>query len=160
LVVVRTSVSQLLPTSPSQSASPVFSVSQLSTKQFPVTHVGVPGGATVQSSPQFLQLSNVRRSVSQPSSGLLLQSPQPPSQDSMAHTPVLHVALAWGSEQGVPQSPQLPKSRSGVSHPVVGSLSQFPHPASQLETKHSPLLQPSMAWSRAAHGVQSVSVQP
>ena len=123
---------------------PVFSVSQLSTRHVPETHVGVPEG-TVQSVPQPAQFSNVRRSVSQPSPGLLLQSPQPASQVSIAQVPVLHVALAWGNEQGVPQSPQLLRSRSGVSHPVVGSLSQFPHPASQLETKHSPLLQPMTA---------------
>ena len=144
-MVVRTSVSQPLAGLPSQSARPVTSVSQPSTMHVPETQVGVAGGATVQVNPHAPQLTSVLRSVSQPSLSLLLQSPQPGSQASIAHAPVEHAAIAWGNEQCDSHSPQLLKSSNGVSHPFVGSLSQLPQSASQPKTRHSPLLQPSFA---------------
>ena len=56
-------------------------------------------------------------SVSQPSSGLLLQSAHPVSQRLTAQLPVVQVPVACGGAQLTPQPPQLVTVFSGVSQP-------------------------------------------
>jgi hypothetical protein len=60
-----------------------------------------------QTLPQAPQLFTSVRGVSQPSSGLLLQSPKPWLQDCSLQAPLIQVAVALAKLHWKPQAPQL-----------------------------------------------------
>src|SRR5437868_5001145 len=101
-----------------------------------------------QAWPQAPQLPGVLRAVSQPSAGLLLQSPKPARQ-TKPHAPPLHTAIALtGGVQTPPQAPQLLMVFREVQTPP-----QHPKPAAHVTPQppqllvvfsaaHAPLQQP------------------
>ena len=122
---------QILPQPPQLAGSVVVVTSQPSLAtplQLPCTvsqsmahtlprQAGVPPNALqeVAQLPQCATFDVV--SVSQPSSGLLLQSAHPVSQRLTAQLPVVQVPVACGGAQVTPQPPQLFTEFSGVSQP-------------------------------------------
>jgi hypothetical protein len=54
------------------------------------------------------------------------QSPHPASQLLISQLPVAHEAVAFGSEQAIPQPPQLVSVVREVSQPSPGTPLQFP----------------------------------
>jgi hypothetical protein len=86
-----------------QSAKPRL---QEATRHAPIEHPAAPL-ATVQAFPQVPQLDTVReRSISQPSAGLLLQSPHPMWQAWMRQRPEEHSGWPLATAQGDPHAPQ------------------------------------------------------
>lgn len=102
------------------------------------------------------------RSVSQPFGVLESQSPRPGSQLTIAQLSEPQVSLAYGRLQIEPHAPQLLRVVSEVSHPLGWRVSQFSHPPSQLEMRHAPVSQVSLACSSAQiepHAPQCESVR-
>ncbi len=137
-VVVRMFVSQP-GTDVLQSAKPVAHPVDW---QVPVEHDS-PALGMSQGTPQPPQLVNVVRDVSQPSAGLLLQSPHPERQEPMPQTPVLQLPLAWAGAHTTPQPPQFDVVLVLVSHPSFAAVGlQSSKPLTQVGT-HCPLAQAS-----------------
>ncbi len=138
-VLVRTSVSQPVPDIMSQSPKPD---SQAATAQAPITHDGVPCEAEHATShmPQWSAL--VRRSTSQPFSGLMSQSAKPSSQVK-PHTPAPQVARAWaGVGHARPHAPQFERSvRVSASQPLAAIVSQSRKAPVHVPTAHMPMSQ-------------------
>jgi hypothetical protein len=76
------------------------------------------------------------------------------------HAPLTQPGVALGTTQASLQPPQLFTSLEGeISQPLLGSLSQFSKPESQLEISHTPLPQVAVACVRL-HAVQDEGSQP
>lgn len=104
--------------------------------------------------PQVMLL--VPRFASQPLVATPSQLSKPAVQPATAHTPEEQAAVAFGSEQTVPQAPQFETLVCVlVSHPLVGLLSQFAKPAAHAPSVHVPPLQDSPALARS-HGLPHV----
>jgi hypothetical protein len=137
LVSVFRLVSQPLVGSPSQFANPEAQVGT----QAPPVHVVVPLALeqTFPQEPQFAEL--VLRFASQPSAALPSQFPKPALHVRIPHVPDEHVAVAFKSEQTVPQLPQFAVLLCVfVSQPFVASPSQFPQPGTHVGA-HAPEVQ-------------------
>lgn len=80
-------------------------------------------------SPQAEQFVGVPSGVSQPFAVLPSQLAKPALQLANVHVPVLHDAVAFGSEQGVLQSPQSVSVRMLRSQPLSAFESQLLKPA-------------------------------
>jgi hypothetical protein len=104
------------------------------------THSGVPL-ATAQATPQPPQLAtSISMLISQPSTGLVLQSRKPGSHAAMAHTSPTHSGVPLATAQATPQPPQLATSMSAlISQPSTGLALQSRKPGSQLATSHAAL---------------------
>jgi hypothetical protein len=111
-------------------------------------HEGVPLAAvqTVVQEPQWF--TSLVVAASQPSATLLLQLPQPAAH-AMEQAPAAQAAEPWTVEQAAPQAPQFVTLVSVlVSQPLAWLPSQLPHPALQVDTRHDPLPQDSVAFGR------------
>jgi hypothetical protein len=143
---VRMSVSQPLPEfasqsrrSPGQLAMEVVHAELLHTAEAPT------GGAgqAVPQPPQFRRLPATML-VSQPSSGLLLQSRNPVAQVPITHRPFAQVAPAFANWQMLPQAPQLVAVVAVlVSQPLASVPSQLAKPVLQAARKQAPVRQPA-----------------
>jgi hypothetical protein len=142
-VVVRRFVSQPLFGLPSQLANPDAQVGA----QAPAVQLVAPL-AFVHATPHAPQLVRlVPRLASQPFAALPSQLPNPALHVATVQTPDAHAALAFGSEQTLPQDPQLDAVVCVfVSHPFVATPSQLPHPATQDGTQ-APAVQPVVPWT-------------
>ena len=77
--------------------------------------------------------------------------------------PVVHVAVALGSEHGTPQAPQFVSVRVLVSQPSASRPLQLAKPALHMPRRQLPVEQSSVAFASAQgtlHAPQSVSVFP
>jgi hypothetical protein len=128
LVVVR-SASQPLSGFPSQFPNEALHTGAQSKLPGAPTQALLPW-ALVQALPQLAQLVLVPSWVSQP--GADVQSPKPAAQVPIVQVPVAHDALAFGNEQGTPQSPQSVMVVTPFSQPLSGSPSQLLKPAAQV----------------------------
>jgi hypothetical protein len=130
--------SQPLAGLPSQSAK---SVLHAPTAHAPLTHTAVALGR-VHAPPQRPQCATlVRRSTSQPLAGLPSQSPKPALHAATTQPPAAHAAVALGSTQALPHTPQCEVLVVRlVSHPLAALPSQLPKPALQV-IPHMPLVQ-------------------
>jgi hypothetical protein len=91
-----------------------------------VLHDAVAFGSE-QVVPQAPQLVVVLRAASQPLLALKSQSPNPPLQAPMVHTPLTQLAPALANTQWLPQAPQLFTSVFKLaSQPLVARPSQLP----------------------------------
>jgi hypothetical protein len=70
----------------------------------------------------------------------------------MAHTPVAHVAVAFGCVQATLHPAQLVFVSSGVSQPSEARPLQLPKPGSHVAMAHAPFVHADVALDRA-HGV-------
>jgi hypothetical protein len=96
---------------------------------------------SLQTLPQEPQLETDVRLVSHPFAVFPSQSAKLAAQKLIAHTPLLHFAVAFGSEQTLPQEPQLDTVLSKlVSHPFAVLPSQLPKPVLQLEILQLPFI--------------------
>jgi hypothetical protein len=134
LVVVL--VSQPLATLPSQLPKPA----EQAIEQEPPEQLGVPFTEehAVPHAPQFAALVFVL--VSQPFPALPSQLPKPASHPTSWQVPPEHDSVAFGMSQATPQAPQLVSVFRLVSHPLVGSPSQFAKPVAQVGA-HTPFVQ-------------------
>jgi len=144
LELLVVSVSQPLPTLPSQSPSPG---SQLTIWQTPPGQSVVAPGA-LQVMPQPLQFELVSSEVSQPSESTPLQLSHSESQLWMWQTSPEQDAVACAREQVVPQEPQLERESREFSQPLDWVPSQLPQPELQLAMRHWPVAQVSVALAR------------
>jgi hypothetical protein len=108
----------------------------------PLAHVGT-ALANWQRTPQppqsFTSLPLV--AVSQPSSGVPLQSPKPGSQPPTTHALATHALVAaWGRAHAVPQAPQLRALVVVSTHELAQFIKPVPH-----EVVHAPPEQTSPA---------------
>jgi hypothetical protein len=141
---VVVAVSQPSATSPSQLEKPV---AQLST-QAPAWHDEVAFLVlhTVPHMPQFF--ASVWRFVSHPSAGVLLQSAKPALQESMAHMPIEHLAVAFGRLHGVLHPPQCCASVFlSTSHPFSALPSQSAKPIAHVSMMQDPFVHTLVAWA-------------
>lgn len=108
----------------------------------PIAHADVPFAAMQRFAqrPQFSPLT--RRSTSQPSAALLLQSANPGLQVN-PHVPVVQTGTALGGVgHRLPQRPQcVSESCVLVSQPLRTSMSQSPKLPEQRPTAHRPIVQ-------------------
>ncbi len=143
LVSVVRLVSQPSPTLLLQSPNPGPHIAMV---HAPPTHAALPltDMHAFAQRPQLAAL--VRRSTSQPSAGLLLQSAKLGLQVN-PHILIVHVAVALGGlGQGFPQRPQLVTSvRRSVSQPLAAFMSQSPKPPEQRPTAQRPIVQEGSA---------------
>ena len=123
----------------------------------PITH----DSFVAQAMPQPSQLpGSLPVFVSQPFAGSSSQSMKPAAQAPIAHLPAAQVGVALGSEQTVPQLPQLVGSVPvSISQPFAGSSSQSTKPASHAPTTHAPPMQTGVAFG-TSQGAQVVGPQP
>jgi hypothetical protein len=121
--------------------------SQLTMRHWPVAQDSL-AWARLQVFPQPPQLESVVRSVSQPLEWVPSQLPQSESQLVMRQLPVEHSSPACGSEQAVPQEPQLLRVVSVCSQPLESWPSQSPHSESQLPMWQEPPTQEGVAFAR------------
>ncbi len=107
----------------------------------PATHVAV-AFANEQPCPQVPQLATLALVlVSQPSTGIVLQSAKPALQASSAQVLAVQAAVAFANEQPCPQEAQFATLLvRSVSQPLTTLLSQSPRPAAQLDSVHTPAL--------------------
>jgi hypothetical protein len=133
LVVVL--VSHPLATLPSQLPKPA----EQPMEQEPPEQLGVP--LTLEHAapqlPQFAALVFVL--VSQPFVALPSQLPKPGSHPTSWQVPLEHDSVAFGMSHATPQAPQLVRVFRLVSHPLVGSPSQFAKPDAQVGTHVPPV---------------------
>jgi hypothetical protein len=103
-----------------------------------------------QLTPQEPQLAAlVARVVSQPFVALPSQLPKPELHDPTEQTPEEQAAVAFGSEQPLPQAPQFPTLVCVlVSQPLDAMPSQSAHPATHVGTQ-APAVQVVVPWALA-----------
>jgi hypothetical protein len=136
LTSLPTLTSQPSATAPLQFTQPA---SQLAMLHVPLVHTGVPCGMlhTFPQAPQLLEFEAVP--VSQPSAGLLLQSPVPGLQLAIWQLPPTHTEVPFATVQMRPQPPQSPRLVSVfVSQPSAGSPLQSAKPGAQLPMVQAP----------------------
>ena len=106
---------------------------------------------TKQTRPQAPQLlTSLLVFVSQPSTGLLLQSAKPGLQDATVQTPTVQAGVPFATKQTRPQAPQLLTLVVILtSQPLAGLLSQSAKPGLQLATVHVPPLHPAVPLATA-----------
>jgi hypothetical protein len=139
-VSVFRSVSQPLFGLLSQSSKPSVQAGA----QAPALHIVVPCWF-VHMTAQAPQFWFVLSGASHPVAGLLSQSSKPLTQPSSWQVPVPHDTTPFGRLHAVLHAPQLISVLSGVSQPVIMSLSQLSNPVVQLAIWHIPPEQTSTA---------------
>lgn len=127
------SVSQPLPGSPSQ--SPCIASHEKAHAPLLQYETAPAAEHTLPQTPQ--RNVSFRRSASQPSAGIPLQSPRPAWHEATRHSPSPHMLVARASAHVAPHAPQFDTVRVDVSQPLVGSPSQSAKPSSQ-ESAHTP----------------------
>lgn len=128
-------VSQPLPTLPSQLPKPA----EHEMEQLPAEQVGVPL-ADEHAAPHPPQLAVlVLMFVSQPFALLPSQLPKPASHPTSWQVPLAHDSVAFAMSQATPHAPQLVSVFRLVSHPLVGSPSQFANPEAQVGAQTPPV---------------------
>jgi hypothetical protein len=123
-------------------------------------HMPVEQSATAwdrrHATPHPVQSVSVPSGVSQPSSGIMLQSAKPGSQLATAHAPLVQVGRAFGSMHALPHAPQfasdVPRS---ASQPLPAIMSQSSKPMRQT-APHALVLQVAIV----PGGVGQVMPQP
>ena len=100
----------------------------------PALQNGVPDGHTVPQAPQLL--AEVLMFVSQPFAGLWSQSAKPPLQKPMAQAPLVHAGVPLGTEQTVPQPPQLVGSVCSFTQVLLQSVEPAGHVAAHTPAVH------------------------
>jgi hypothetical protein len=120
----------------------------------PLAQLSVAFGRS-QVVPQPPQFMSEVSAVSHPFASTASQLPRPASHDEIAQVPVLHVAVAPGREQAVPQAPQSVSVRIERSQPFEASPSQSSNPVVHAATWQLPVAQLSVAFASS-----QVSPQP